>query len=715
MEIDLYQPCPCHAEKKIKFCCGKEVVTGLREVLNRHESRQTAAALDNLDRLISQHGPKDCLLLTRSQLQLQTGQIEEAEKSVRGFLERNPTHSVGLERLACALAGQQKTAEAWEALQDAMDNLPDSSVPVAFANGFRYVGMALMADGLLPAARRHALLANMLEQSDPARDQLTNTIESYARTLVLQRDFAIPKLADESAENPWNKRYLNAIRAQNRGQFRKAIQLIDRALAASPGELPLIRAAAAVASLFPDPNRLVAAHRAIARDPRFPLLERVDAEMLAQYFDRNSLGPQTETLVVTLNLNDFETLRERILSMDRLVEVEVPDPGDEREDSQPPPRGAWALLDRPALREVTADLQHSDVPCVLAQILVFGRQTDREARLEVIVNRNGQETAALDWLKSELAGLVSEGGEEIIGHRDAETDRISAAWHLPPALSRTQHERLTRDRQFHVARNLLADLPFSALGGRTLRQAAADPDSVVAAQAMVCSLELSNDARPWAEEWGAAVRAAVGLDPLPAWNAADGPPAGIPQILVRYLDPETVPTAVLFHRFQISAYLGDIRSVRRIVPELLKREDLGLTAETGDDARVRLHLAMAEISTDDGQCFEQIALARQLARKAGTPVGLILVREFEQCLLRSKFDRLRGILRELELHHMNDPRVREALTLVLANYGMISPDGQMMLPAEAAGEARPEQGVWTPESAGAATSKSAGGLWLPGQ
>lgn len=715
MEIDLYQPCPCHAEKKIKFCCGKDVVSGLNEVLDRHGSRQTAAALDNLDRLIAQHGPKDCLLLTRSQLLLAMGRIEDAETSVRQFLERNTAHSLALERLATVLAAQQKTVAGWEALQDAMDHLPDANVPISFANGFRYVGMALLSEGCVLAARRHAHLALKLEESDPARDQLLGAVESYARALFLRRDFSIERLPDDAPETPWKKRLINAFRAQNRGQFRKSIQLIERALEVSPGEPVLLKAAVAATSTHPDPDRFVAANRAIANHPGFSQPERVEAELLAQYFERRDSARMVDMILGTLVVRDFEAVREKMLGLDRLMETDPPEVPDDREETEPPPRGAFGILDRPGLKQVTDQTGHAEIPCVQGQVLLFGRQTDREARLETLFPQTTAGTAAYEWLKQQLGGLVSDGGETVVGQREEEEERMRVAWHLPENVDRRTHERLTRERQFHVAREILPDSTFLALGGRTLREAAADPAGAVAAHALIYGLELQHDGPEWGAEWGQTIRDTIGLAPLPLLPLTDGNNLQLPQFLVRFLDLSGISTEVLYQRFKLALYLGDLRAARETARILVQRDDLVSATGGEEDAGVRVHLALAELTSDDASCFEHIAQARHYARKAGGNLGVLLVREFEQCLLRGRLDRLKAILREIELHHMQDRQVREFLTSVLARYGLITPDGQMLLPVEATESVKTESGVWTPESASSGASKSGGGLWLPGQ
>ncbi len=717
MEIDLYQPCPCHAEKKIKFCCGKDVASGLTEVLSQHESRQTAAALDKLDLLIAGNGPRDCLLLARSQLLMALNRLPEAEQSVRQFLATNPTHSLGLERLATILAAQQKWESAWEAMQDAMDNLPDPNVPVAFANGFRYLGLALVSVGYPLAARAHALMACVLERSDPAQDDLYTTIANYNRSLLLQRTFDLPPLPGDAPEQEWNKKYVNAVRAERRGQFRKAIQLVEKALAVAPDDRFLLRAAASVARLRPDYAKFSAAQRRLVACESLTLAERVEAEMLAQFFDSAENTLTIPTVHLVWNVSDMNAVREQMAGSDRMVEMTVPEPDPEQDDGEPPPRAAVAALDRPALAEVTDNINHDDVPLVLAQILVYGRQTNREARLELLLVKDQKFDSTLAWLREQLgAGVVPTDVEQVVSEVSAETHTLNATWHLPENMTRAQHERLTQQRQFYLAGQVLPSMEMAALDGRTLRDAASDPAMAVACQAVICGLELSNDARPWSQEWGREARRAVGLKEIPLVSFDEVTWGNLPSpFLTRYIDLSQLETKKLEQLYASTMYAGVIRGVRAIAPLLLEREDLGTSPAAQEAMRVRLHLSLAELSADDEQCFDHIARARQLLKKSGQPVGHILVREFEQSLLRGKYGRLQPILREIELHHVQEKGVREALTRVLASYGLITPDGQLVIPAEedtASGESAPA--VWTPESAqSAAGGKS--GLWIPGQ
>jgi len=91
MSIDIYQPCPCHEDKKIKFCCGKSIVGHLNDAIDKSSSNQPQAALERINRAIEQEGPKSCLLTIKGSLLLDLGEIEQANETVNEFLEQNPT------------------------------------------------------------------------------------------------------------------------------------------------------------------------------------------------------------------------------------------------------------------------------------------------------------------------------------------------------------------------------------------------------------------------------------------------------------------------------------------------------------------------------------------------------------------------------------------------------------------------------------------------
>jgi hypothetical protein len=147
MELNAYQSCPCHAERKIKFCCGKQIVDDLNLVMSLARGDQTLATLDKLERLIVEHGPKDCLLTLKTHFLITLVELEKARECNEQFLRNNPKHPVGLQHEAMICLLENNLAGGMNALQDAMDATKGTAIPVSLGKAFRMVGLELLRKG----------------------------------------------------------------------------------------------------------------------------------------------------------------------------------------------------------------------------------------------------------------------------------------------------------------------------------------------------------------------------------------------------------------------------------------------------------------------------------------------------------------------------------------------------------------------------------------
>ena len=100
MEIDSYQQCPCQSGKKIKFCCGKDLVSDLNVVLSKERAGQSIAALEHLDRTIEKVGPRECLLTIQTHVLISHGELEKAKQSNEVLLSNHPNHITGMQQSA---------------------------------------------------------------------------------------------------------------------------------------------------------------------------------------------------------------------------------------------------------------------------------------------------------------------------------------------------------------------------------------------------------------------------------------------------------------------------------------------------------------------------------------------------------------------------------------------------------------------------------------
>jgi hypothetical protein len=708
MELDVYTPCPVHPEKKIKFCCGKEIASELNQIFSKFEARQPAAALDSLNRLIEKVGPKDCLQSLKVQLLASLGEYEQAGEANEQFLAANPNHSVGLEQRAVMLANQGRVNEAFEALQTAMDNLPGSQIPVGFAMAFLVVGTAMYKNGLIWPARAHVEFAKLLKPNDEQIEKMAHYIMMACNNLFLKR-LLLPVPAPNE-ETPWKKRYENAAKAARRGQFRKAVELAKKALEMEPESPLLIQNLAIHQSSVPNSEELVAAWKRVAEHPSIQLVDRVEAEVIVQSFSDSDERDLKPIKLITFEFEqNYDAIHELALTSKRLVVDQVDETPDD--DGGPPPRAAFLFLDRNRIDDVTG-LSTQQIPKVLGQVLLYGKQTDRLARFELVIKETDSLAKHLEDFQAIFQNQLKQLESEPLGEYSVTSEQLQVSWHLPPQTERNEFQRLEREHQMELAHQKLATMPLGFLGFKTLKELSQTPQGKIQAQAVIEKITLSMDGQPWQDEFRTAAYAALGLEPLQRikFKSIDEIVSPFQAVFAELDELSNEHLRVLF---MLASGIGNISLMRRLAERLLRDEQFSeeLPKET-------LLMTLAQVESDDDRCFDYIAQAKKTASVGSTSFGQLLVMEFEQRLMRGRFNGMRQIMVELQKNYLRDRNVSERLGYVLAKYGLITPDGRVMLPPEQ--ETTTKSGLWTPDAPGGgeaeATSGAAGSkLWVLGQ
>src|SRR5207249_2821140 len=76
MSLDAYQPCPCGIDKKIKFCCGPEILDDLAKIDEALAGEQRLGALDLCNRLLEKKPDRPCLLMHKATVQMALHELE---------------------------------------------------------------------------------------------------------------------------------------------------------------------------------------------------------------------------------------------------------------------------------------------------------------------------------------------------------------------------------------------------------------------------------------------------------------------------------------------------------------------------------------------------------------------------------------------------------------------------------------------------------------
>ncbi len=253
-----------------------------------------------------------------------------------------------------------------------------------------------------------------------------------------------PPPADAPDAAPWKDRFIEAVEPAQSIDWQTAADRLA-ALAAEVRDAPAIwqnlaiyRGRLADNAGAAEAWRRYAALRAVEPDG---LENAVEAEATAMLLGDDPLGDRINLFQVVWTVKDAERANEAFLSSPRFRPIPF-DPAHFGDGQTPPPKGVYMVLDRPAV-ESSEGLSLGTLPRVLGHALLFGRQTDREARLEMAPVA-ADDLAAATALLRETAGEAIElpAKQDAIGHRSASQAMLRAGWLMPRDLSPEQFERL---------------------------------------------------------------------------------------------------------------------------------------------------------------------------------------------------------------------------------------------------------------------------------
>ena len=705
MAIDPYSPCPGGTGKKVKFCCP-DLLNELEKIQKMVAADQRHACLDYIDQLEARFPNRSCLLTTKALLQGQLGDVDAARQTVGKVLEAQPENPVALAEHALLAIDNQGARAAVEPLQRAIAGSKEQMDYKVF-EVIGVVAQSLLAEGYLAAALAHAGLQMRINPKDEMALRMMVELASSRSVPLFFKD--IPAPFDEGPVDDALKgdfaaaldmarhfRWLDAAHAFGR--------LVERApqAAAACANLGMLRAYVA-----DEEGAAQALHQYAALD--VPLDDAVEAEALAQVFDPPP-GEQIDLLFVDIPIKDFEQLQTR-LSSDRRADALSGRELHWDEPDQPPPRASFWLLDRP-LPASGADLANEDVPESLAQLYLFGRETDREARIEMSAYRD-----QLDAAKSLLAEIAGDAvgppaSEEVISSTPLVQRALSWNWRLPPDMPLDRVREFTLQRQRQAILEKWPKTPNPALDGKTPEQAAADPALKVKTLAAILVLEFSASVEgiDFNE-----LRTRVGLAAAGDIDPTGLNVAALPMVRLHRLQLDKLNDDDLTGLYQRVLLVQDRLALKNVCAEVVARSSLD-----GKVDKARAYGVLASVTQDFEQALRYLQQARELSKAAGKSCGPWDLEEFMMQLGRGNSSEAERLLRHIQIEHGKEPAVMQRLMQVLYQAGVIDEQGRprgmpseepsgLVVPggsAEAAGK------LWTPDAEAGTEKKS--GLWVPG-
>jgi hypothetical protein len=368
-------------------------------------------------------------------------------------------------------------------------------------------------------------------------------------------------------------------------------------------------------------------------------------------------------------------------------------------EGEPPPRSTYILLDSalPSADDLTAD----NVPAVAGYFFVFGKETDREARLVCQLQR-GERFEARRALLGEVMGdaLGPPQGEEVIGQRPHLPFWNADELWFPPHTPLDQVRALRVQLRHRYVFDVWPDRPWKYLDGRTPRQAASDPVGRIKLLGFLLYAELISQRNAASDFDFNVVRRHLGL-PEAQDLPADVDPSDVPLARLARVPMEKLSDDSLQAVLSRAVHYRASAAAQRAALEMAARPSL-------DDkvSKAGVYTTLAMLAEDSRKALDYVDQGRRLAEADGQSSAQFDLHELTLRLRRGEPEEASQLINHLMQEHVDEPGVAPALRDLFVRMGVVTPDGRSRvqpsdLPeaAEPAVEpAEPATKLWTPGS-----------------
>ncbi len=362
--------------------------------------------------------------------------------------------------------------------------------------------------------------------------------------------------------------------------------------------------------------------------------------------------------------------------------------------------------------ESAEGLSLETMPRRFGQALLFGRQTDREARFEVL-DVSADELSAVIELVREVAGaaLAPQAKQEVVGEWSATQKLLRAAWQPPQGVTPAQARGLLSEHLRDVVLNRWPNLKLGVLDGRSPREAAGDESRRARVMAAIMVLE------HWCEQSAGQLdfnelRARLGLPVLDPIDPRQQSMMGTPMVRLGRVAVEGLSDEDLVAAYYRAGAFAIRPAQRKFALAVINRPSL-----SGSDEQSRAYATLARMEEDLPQALSYIEQGRRASEASKASNASWDLMELSLRFAQRDGEQAMRLIDHLQKRHINERGVGEALTRMLIDVGLLNPDGTPAIGPEGAGletseveepEAEPSK-LWTPDSA----QGGGGKLWTP--
>lgn len=708
MPIDPYTPCPGGTGKKVKFCCH-DLLGELDKIQRMAEGEQRQNCLNYIEQLERKFPDRPCLMTIKSTVQRQLGQYDDVDQTIEAFVAKHPANVIARAEAALIKAQRESASAGVADFQRTLDDCP-TPLPGHFADVISRLAVLLYALGHPLAGRMHLVWLLRLMRGDEETRDLLFEFDGDPTLPVFVKD--VYSLEVPAEDVSWYGEFFEVVTLASQGKWLAAEKKLSASIEQAQDAPEFWRNLAILRSWLADDAGAVEALRKFAALD-VPLEDAVEAEALAQLIDPDAQSDAIDLLLIEYGVAETDDLVARLTSDKHTVHMPTDAP-DDAESDEPPPRAIFGMMDRPLPASIDG-VSLAGIPRVIGQVSVYGKQTDRAARVELLAYRNERLEAAEERL-TQIGGdtLLDRQSEEVVGTQSRIAVALSPNLQVPSDTPiETFHQLIAEHRRKVIYERWPAE-PHPHFDGKSPREASTDASLKIPLLAEILLLEEACQRQRFDVDFNH-LRAALDLPTNGPIDPTDGGAAQIPLVRVSRLECDKLSDDELLQLFARASAARAMAATRTLVAEAVKRPTLADRFE-----RSQLYGILASLAIDARQALEFIAQARDAAVEEGKSPARWLLDELSARISLGDVEEVPRLLDVLGSRHINEPGVREQMTSILMAIGAIGPDGQLVStaqqPAPSATAAEPVAAqpgkIWTP--GGDTGSGEKPKIWTPG-
>ena len=723
MATDLYARCPCGSGKKIKFCC-KDIITDIERIERMLQGDQRTSALERINKLLEKHPDRPALLALRAQVLIELEQLGEAVATLEKLLEIEPTNAHALVMRGGLYAAGGDTGEALRHLHKSL-SAADGVFTQAIYRGYITICMYLIQCNELVSAYAHLLtLVSITRGQDRASVSLLMQVTSSGRLPAIFHGLLIT--ADAPDNCTWKREFDVAINAYRSGDWTQAAQLLEDMSNRILDEPVILRNLAILQAWTCQSEKAIKSFRYCSAIRSLDENLAIEAEACAQVLDATSEEDTDELVSITHEIDDANAMMEKLLSNDQVDSVPVQRmPGDD----SPPPKGQFVVYDK-AVSDLdksdaaTIEIDNADssednasdsspldfatLPRETCSIVLFGKETDRNARLVVLGFRDEKFDDLLKLVADVSGESLKLDDENIeVATRSHRVERLfQPNFRIPKQTKLDVLQTAQRTWIVDQLQNAWPDVALSIFGGKSAREISGERKYKRKVLAAILNLELWSDRQPFDFDFDK-LRTDLGLEALAKIDPNEVEIRSLTTTQIRRLELDKLKDEDLKFVFEVLSIRPNGSTLRRICEEIVKRPSM-----EGKVDLIEVHERLSDLATTTDEQLEHLVKARDMAVTNGDSPASWLVAELDLRIQRGEPDLAKRLITEIQNRYIREPGVAQMFAEVLSKYGLMP-----RMPGMPAGAVSPEavQAPVEVGAPGAAPADGAGGIWTPGE